>query len=159
MLRLVLCLLFVLACGLRADEKPPPVPKAPPYSPGTAQIEGENRVCKMITTRYEAVKELFQVIEAEMVVNKTRIVYRSVQIEERAVHPLKDVKGHLVRPKGGDPTKAVQPLDITKLPEALKKGTPVIFIRAGESLEPSDLKSLKDGTIVLTLPKPELPKK
>jgi hypothetical protein len=158
MLRITLCLasVAVLACGLRADEKPPR-PKDPPLASGTAKLQGENLLCDVVRTVYRTETRPVTVMKDGMLVTETRTVMVPVQFTERRLIALKGLRAYVTGGEGADPTKQLQELDATKLPEVLNSGPRVLFALDGQKVEPAQVKGEKKGTVVLVVPrlKPE----
>jgi hypothetical protein len=68
------------------------------------------------------------------------------------VIPLKDLRGHVIAPRVGDPTKLLHPLEVSKLPQLLQNEPTVLFLEAGKKLEPAQLKDVRQGTVIVILP-------
>ena len=154
MLRITLCLASVaaLACGLRAEEKPP-APKAPPLSPGTAKVEGDNLLCELTTIRYVPEQRTETVVQGGMAITVKRTVYVPVSETQRRLIPIKGLQAYAIGDKGTDPTKRLQPLDSTKLAKMLKTNTRVFFFRGADKVSAEQVKDLKDGNVILVLPR------
>ena len=84
-------------------------------------------------------------------VTETVTVLTTVYVLTRRLVPLKDVQGYLVNPKAGDPTKALQKVDPTKLLEQIGK-SPKPLIAAGRTPTPAELKDAKEGSLLLVVP-------
>jgi len=153
MLRITLCLasLAVLAGRLRAEEKPP-APKAPQLSPGTARIEGDNLLCELRTTRYVPERRREEVRQGGTTVTVERTVYVPVEVTQRRLIPMKGLQAYVTGDKGTDPTKRLQPLDPTKLAQMLKTN-PRVYFTGTDKLSPEQVKDLKEGNVILVLPR------
>jgi hypothetical protein len=156
MLRVTLCLasVAVLACGLRADEKPPR-PKDPPLASGTARLQGEHLRCLFVRTVYRTERQSVTVMKDGMLVTEVRAVMVPVQVEEMRLIALKGLRAYVTGGQGADPTKQLQELDATKLPEVLKSGPRVLFALDGQKVGPAQVKGEKKGTVVLVVPRPK----
>jgi hypothetical protein len=151
MFRLALCLSFGLVTALHADEKPP---KISPLLQGSAKVDGKKVRCLVVQTRYVPKEEVYYVKEGGKRVARKRMVLVPVFTATERVIPLKEVKGHVVGDPS-DPSKALRPLDPTKVQQRLQKETRVLFVDAGQKLGPAHLKGLKKGTVILILLDPK----
>jgi len=156
MFRFSFCVAFVapLVGDLWAQESPPE-PKAPPLSWGSARIEGENLACVVRTLSYTLkMVPKTSVKDGQRVTNSRPVGYSvySVDRTEWRTVPRKDVRAYVTGTKGPDPTKSLQPLDVAKLPQALKGNPRVLFAVDGRGLSSSHVKGEPEGTVVLILP-------
>jgi len=153
MRRIALCLtsLAVVTLGLRADTKPPP-PKAPPLSPGTARVEGENLLCEVTIARYVPETRTVTVIKGGMPVTETRTVHVPTYVTERRYIAMKGLQVYVIGDKGTDPTKRLQSLDPTKLPQLLRNSNRVFFHWSGDKPILDQIKELKEGNVILVVP-------
>jgi hypothetical protein len=144
--------LAVVACGLRAEEKPA-APKYVPLSPGRAVVEGDNLRC----TRTVVVKVPYLVKTREQqggktVITKVETAWKSLAQSQTRLIPLREVRAFVTTGRGTDPTKLLRPLDIAKLKERLAKDTRVFFLPDAGKMDPAFARELKAGTVVLVLP-------
>src|SRR5262245_41656142 len=156
MFRLGLCLaaLAILACGLRAEEKPP-MPKVPALSQGSARLDGENLRCMVTTTRLVTEYRAETVIQGGMAVTQKVAVQVPVSVMEVRLIPVKGVEAYTTGGNTADPTKLLQRLEPSKLTELLKKDTRVFFAQGSGKVDPAYVKELREGNIILVLPTPK----
>jgi hypothetical protein len=154
MTRLALCLsLAALTGALQAQEKPPQPPRVLPLANGNARVDGDNLLCRVRTMRYVPETRTVQVVENGQLVTKTQTVLVPVTEERMHMVPLKDTQAFKTGPKGADPTKALQKLDADVLRQALGKEQKVLVALDGKKVEPADVRTAQEGTVVLVLPK------
>jgi hypothetical protein len=137
-----------------APPAPPAVPKPPAFVPGSAKIQGEVLNCEIATTRHVPVTVFVNVVKDGQTVTEARTVIETRTVLERRLVPLKDVRAYVIDPKAGDPTKALQPVDATKLPQLLGQ-TPKPLIALGRTPTTAELKDAKAGSLLLVLSEPK----
>jgi hypothetical protein len=153
MRRITLCLalLALVPLGLRADTKPP-MPKAPPLSPGTAKVEGENLLCELTIVRRVPETRAVTVVKDGKAVTENRTVVVETYVMERRYFALKGLQAYVIGDKGTDPTKRLQSLDPTKLPQLLRNSNRVFFHWNADKPIADQVKELKEGIVILVVP-------
>ena len=146
MLRLAVCLPFVLACTLRADDKSPQR-KESPLRQGTVKVQGDNLVCVVNMPRTVEREVAETVVERNQEFTVKRIVTVVEYVPTERIIPLNEVKGYVVAGR-----QKLRSLDPSKTREVVEKDWRGWFVAADEKAPEEVAVDFKPGLVIFILP-------
>jgi hypothetical protein len=151
---IALSLAVLLASGLRADDTSGlPVGFGPVLFKAAARVEGDRLTCQFVSPRQTTRTEARTVIKDGKRIQQMVEVPTTYFVSQEGIFSLKETQVYITGKKA-DPTKLLQKADPAQLADLLGKNPPGLMVTENvEKVTSAQLKDVKEGTVILVLPK------